>query len=251
MLLSATPPVMLVVAEEQIRRHSPGNALGVCWRQWRAERALARQGIRFRFTDPEEVAAGYVAMTAEEFDAVNARQDWANWRTIPRCLSGNVPDMPLRILDLGCGTGGSTRVLAWYAPPGSHVTGFEMAEPLVAIARRRTYPDRSGGAARVDFVCQGVTEPLRDGQGSVVADGSVDAVNASGIVGHHLGTQKIEPLPTELRRVLRPGGIAMLDVGPTLRERELTRLLGEAGFCKLGHCRSWWFDPTGQVIFRR
>ena len=55
----------------------------------------------------------------------------------------------------------STRVLAFYCPAGSHITGYEFAAPLVDQARRRSYAQSSGGPVRVDFVCQGVTETLR------------------------------------------------------------------------------------------
>ena len=55
----------------------------------------------------------------------------------------------------------------------------------------------------------------------------------------------------ELQRVLRPEGIAMLDVGPRMREPELTGLLTKAGFRMLGHWRSCWLDPNGQVVYRR
>src|SRR5438093_9145319 len=99
---------MLEIPEQEIRRHGPGHALAVCWRQWRAERALARRGIQFRATEPAAVAAAYAAMSDEDFAAINARQDWANWRTIPRGLSGHVLDRALRVLDLGCGSGSST-----------------------------------------------------------------------------------------------------------------------------------------------
>src|SRR3977135_3349735 len=128
---------MLTISEQEIRRNGPGRILMVCWRQWRTERALARRGIAFRATKIDQVVAAYAAMSQTEFDAINGPQDWANWRTIPRALSGHVPARPLRVLDLGCGTGSSTRVLAWYAPVGSHVTGYELAEPLLACARRR------------------------------------------------------------------------------------------------------------------
>src|SRR5438046_7659342 len=143
----------LLIPESEIRRHGPGHALAVCWRQWRAERALAKRGIRFRDTDPARVAAAYAAMSDADFDAINGPQDWANWRTIPRALSGHVPDRPLRVLDLGCGTGGSTRVLAFYCPPGSHITGYEIADPMLVYARRREYRQRDGKPANVDFVC--------------------------------------------------------------------------------------------------
>ena len=242
---------MLVIPESEIRRHGPGRLLATCWRQWRTERALAGRGIYFRDTDPERVAAAYLAMTPVEFDAINGPQDWANWRTIPRALSCHVPDRPLRVLDLGCGSGGSTRVLAFYCPVGSHITGYEFAQPLLSVAKRREYRDRTGSAAQVDFVCQGVTETLQQGDGSPLPDGSVDLVNSSGVIGHHLNAQTIVPLVAELLRVLRPGGTAMLDAGPTLSAKELRAALEPAGFTFLGHYRSWFGDVTGELVFRR
>ncbi len=236
---------MLKITEREIREHGPGRILVVCWRQWRTERALARRGIRFRATAFDQVLAAYAAMTQDEFDAINGKQDWANWRTIPRALSGHVPDRPLRVLDLGCGTGGSTRVLAFYCPLGSRITGYEIAEPMLAFARRREYRQRGGSFAQVDFVCQGVTEKLPE------PDGSVDLLNASGVVGHHLTPATIAPLITELRRVLTPEGVAMLDVGPTMPGGELQRILGAAGFADLGHYCSWFGDRTGEMVFRR
>jgi SAM-dependent methyltransferase len=242
---------LLLIPEREIRQHGPGNALAVCWRQWRGERALARKGVRFRGADLQVIAAAYAAMTDAEFDAINGRQDWANWRTIPRALSGHFPNRPLTVADLGCGTGSSTRVLAFYCPPGSHITGYELVPALVEVARRRPYRHRSGCPAMVDFVCQGVTESLRRPDGTRVPDGGLDLVNASGIVGHHLRADTARPLVAELQRTLRADGIAMLDVGPTLRDAELTRAMTAAGFVRLGRWRSWWFDPTGEVVFRR
>jgi SAM-dependent methyltransferase len=236
---------LLTISEREIRSHGPGRILMVCWRQWRTERALARRGIRFRATAFEQVLAAYAAMSQAEFDAINGPQDWANWRTIPRALSGHVPERPLRVLDLGCGTGGSTRVLAFYCPPGSRVTGYEIAEPMLAFARRREFRQRGGAPASVDFVCQGVTEPLRE------PDRSVDLINAAGVVGHHLTPATIAPLVAEMLRVLTPTGVAMLDIGPTMPGRELQRILTAAGFAYLGHYKSWFGDRTGEMVFHR
>jgi SAM-dependent methyltransferase len=242
---------VLHIDERDVVRHGPGNLLAVCWRQWRTERALARRGLAFRSTDAEQVRAAYAAMTPEEFDAVNGRQAWANWRTIPRSLSGHVPDRPLTVLDLGCGSGESTRVLAFYCPAGSRLIGYELAEPLVEVARRRRYLHRSGAPAEVSFVCQGVTETLRQPGGTPVPDASVDVVNASGVVGHHLNTHTILPLARELVRTLRPGGVALLDVGPTLGDADLSIIMNAAGFERLGYHRSCFLDRTGQVVHRK
>lgn len=240
----------LVITEAEIRRNGPGNVLGVCWRQRRAERRLARRGVCFRTTDPAALEAGYSAMTADEFDAINGRQEWANWRTIARSLSGLVPNRPLRMIDLGCGTGGSTRVLAFYAPAGSRIIGYELARPLVNIARRRDYRHRSGQPAAVAFVCQGVTEPFRAADGGPLPEQSIDVANASGIVGHHLDPRRAGEVAAELRRILVPGGLALLDPGPSLPDDQLSAILHGHGFTRLRHRRSCLLDPYGQTAFR-
>src|SRR5262249_33938986 len=181
----------LTIDEATIRRHGPGHLLRVCWRQWRTERALARRGIHFRITDPAAMRAAYAAMTIDEFDAVNGRQDWANRRTIPPALSAHGPDPPLRVLDLGCGTGSSIQVLVFYCPAGSHVTGYELAAPLVEVARRRSYLHRCSRPALVDFCCQGVTETLLEPDGGTVVAYSVDVVNASGVGGTTLNFRTV------------------------------------------------------------
>lgn len=242
---------MLHIPGRDIRRFGKGNVLGILWRQWRTERRLRKRGIYFRDTDLERVAQAYAAMSEDDFEGVNARQDWADWRTIPRSLSGHVPNQPLRVLDLGCGTGGSTQVLAFYCPPGSHITGYELAEPIAAFARRRRYLRRDGQPAQVDFRCQGVTERFVDADGNDIPDQGVDLVNASGVVGHHLDHQSIGALVDELKRVLKPTGIASLDVGPALGSKELTDAMEKAGFQARGRYRSWFADRMGQIVFRR
>ena len=241
---------MLHIDERDVTRFGPGNLLAVCWRQWLAERSLARTGLRFRTTDADGILAAYAGMSEAEFDAVNGRQAWANWRTIPRSLSGHVPDRPLRVLDLGCGTGSSTSVLAFYCPAGSRITGYELAAPFVEVARRRTYLHRSGAPASVTFCCQGVAETLRGTDGTSLPDRSVDVASASGVVGHHLDALTVRPLAQELKRVLTPGGVALLDIGPTLGDAALSAVMADAGFERLGHRRSCFLDRTGQVIFR-
>lgn len=241
----------LHIPGSEARRYGPGNVFAVCWRQWRAERALARRGVRFRSTDPGQVARAYAAMSGDEFEAVNGPQEWANWRTIPAALSGRLPDRPLKVFDLGCGTGTSTRVLARVCPPGSEIVGYELAGPLLEQAERRAYRHRTGVRVPVRFVCQPVTETWRLPNGAAVPDGSADLVNASGLVGHHLDPRSARPLRDELRRVVRDGGLVLLDDGPTLPRRELVRLMRGAGFEPLDRVRSCWLAPTGQVIFRK
>lgn len=225
--------------------------LTVCWKQWRTERALAARGVLFRTTDPAAVEAAYAAMTDEEFEAINGRQAWANWRTIPAALNGRLPRRPVTAIDLGCGTGPSTRVLASVCPPGSRILGYELAAPLARIASRHTFSGPDGRKQDVQFVAQGVTETLKDPGGQPLADGSVDVANASGVVGHHLTEETVKPLVAELARVLAPHGLALLDVGPTLSAEALARAMAPAGWHPEGRFRSWLLDPNGQVLFSR
>src|SRR5262249_54974709 len=113
------------------------------------------------------------------------------------------------------------------------------------------YVHRGGQPARVDFCIQGITETLRDEANRPLADQSVDLINASGVVGHHLQPDTFRPLAHELQRLLRPQAVAMLEVGPTTGDRELTGILVPLGFQRLGRWRSWALDPTGEVVFRR
>lgn len=226
------------------------NLLSVFWRQRRAERALARRGVRFRSTDPAVVEAAYAAMTADEFEAINGRQDWANWRTIPRALAGRLPDSPWKVIDLGCGTGTSTRVLAAIAPPWSEIVGYELVAAFLTHARRHRFFDRDGREARVRFECQGLGGELRD-DGRALPDGWADVANSSGVLGHHLDAVTAHPLAAELGRVLRSGGIALLDFGPTLTAKELVEVMRPSGFTPLGRYKSVPFARSGQVAFRR
>lgn len=207
------------------------------------------RGISFRTADPEKVRAAYAAMTVEEFDAINGRQAWANWRTIAQALK-NVPSKPLACVDLACGTGMSTSVLAHYCPPGSSIIGYELCQAMIEVAERRSYRHHSGVCAAVEFRCQSITDMWLTPEEEPIPDASVDLVNASGVVGHHLTPETVQPLIAELSRVIVPEtGVAILDVGPKLSKDTLQKQMSLAGFVLLGHYRSSWFD-YGQVAFR-
>ena len=91
---------------------------------------------------------------------------------------------------------------------------------------------------------------LRTSSGLVVVPAAVVVAGAAQEKAVPAAADTVRPLIEEAKRVLVPGGIASLDVGPTLRARELTRLMTEAGFRSLGRYRSCVFDPNGQVVFR-
>jgi SAM-dependent methyltransferase len=188
--------------------------------EWR----LKKQGMNFRADNPNVCSRAYARMSDDEFAAINACQEWANWRIIPRLVTRIQDQGPWSVIDLGCGQGVSTEVLAWYSPANSHILGF-----------RR----------------QQIDQTWQDAQGQPIADGSITLVNASGIIGHHLSSECVQSLVAELSRVLAFDGWALLDVGPHRGRHELSRLMSAAGFSCQRRARSWWLDPCGQLAFRR
>lgn len=218
------------------------------------EQALAEAGtalrsrMSFRSSRNAEAARAYRAMTEEEFEGINARQRWANWRSIPRALEGRLPDRPCAALDLCSGSGSSTEVLAWCLPPGSTILGLEFNPAFAASAARRDYRDARGGPASVRFRAQSVLETFRTPDGAPVPDGTIDVVNSSGALGLHFERDSVETVAEEIARVLRPGGIAAIDscpegVGPDA----MVRIFLARGFTEAGRARSCFLDRFTQL----
>ena len=95
------------------------------------------------------------------------------------------------VLDYGCGHGMAAVVLA---RAGARVTAFDLSPGYVAEARERC---RANGVAAACGVADGEALPF--------ADHSFDAVWGNAVL-HHLDLAKAG---RELRRVLRPGGVAV------------------------------------------
>lgn len=235
------------------RRFGPG-PIGVLAARYAlaAARLEWRQRVRFRQSHNGRACAAYTAMDVDEFAAINARQAWANWRTIPRNLSGRLPGRPVFALDLCCGTGDSTAVLAWYCQAGSHIHGLEYNPAFVATARRRTFVNRHNGQAKVSFFAQSVLAAFCDERGHRLPDGCADLMNASGAIGCHFDHPATRRVAAECRRVLRAGGLALIDSGSEGTDRAaLLRIFTADGFAYLGEARSCPLDRMRQLCFLR
>ncbi len=104
-------------------------------------------------------------------------------------------DSQLRILDFGCGVGNSLPHLARHFPQ-SAITGLDVSERCLAVARQR-FPDigelmQFDGSAALPF-----------------APESFDAVFAA-CVFHHIPAGEHLALFREWRRILKPGGMAVV-----------------------------------------
>lgn len=95
------------------------------------------------------------------------------------------------VLDYGCGHGMAAVVLA---RAGAHVTAFDLSSDYLAEARQRA----EANGVHVTFV-------QADGHALPFADASFDAVWGNAVL-HHLD---LRVAGRELRRVLRPGGVAV------------------------------------------
>ena len=210
------------------------------------------RGIAFRASANDDARRAYARLTLDEFEAINQRQAWANWRTIRRNLAVWGPERAVRAVDLCCGTGRSTEVLAYYLEPGSEVLGVDSEQRFVAAARERRYRNRLGAEAAVTFACQSVLEPLRDACGERVAPASVEVVNSSGAVGCHFDPPAAALLADEVGRVVRPGGLALIDCGPDgTRPGALVAIFEGRGFDAVSKARSCALDRYWQVCFRK
>lgn len=134
--------------------------------------------------------------TAAAYDAQRSRSLFeARWlaRFTASLPSGG------RVLDLGCGTG--EPIARWFIAEGFQVTGFDFAEAMLDIARRR-WPDGDWRQADMRNLDLGET-----------FDGIV-AWNSF----FHLRQIEQRKCIADMARHLSPGGVLMVTVGPKAGE---------------------------------
>ncbi|MEU6998705.1 methyltransferase domain-containing protein [Nonomuraea sp. NPDC046570] len=140
-----------------------------------------------------------------------------------------------RVLDVGCGTGYLTRILAPVVGPAGQVTGVDASPPMIEYARRSAPGNCS--------------YQVGEGQALDLPDAGFDVV-VSSLAVHHIPAAERGAAVREMLRVLRPGGrlliaefrpptnrllahlVAML-TGPAMRHNPrdlLADLLPQAGF---------------------
>lgn len=237
------------VARERLKEGLAGLCLRQAWTEFVVS-LVSR--LRFRERENGRAVRAYCAMTVKQFEGINGRQKWANWRTIPRNLHGRLPGRPCRAVDLCSGIGDSTEVLGYYLPAGSRILGLEYNPEFVRTARSRIYRGAGGEAVKIDFRAQSVLETFRDSAGERLPDASVDLVNCCGAAAVNFNESETDALAAEIFRVLGTGGLAAIDAPANSSGKErMIRIFGRRHFEALGSAQSCFLDRFSQICFRR
>jgi SAM-dependent methyltransferase len=220
-------------------------------RQLTTERNLRKRHLSYRTTQVARVAEAYGSMTEDEFDAINGPQEWQNRHFIPRVIQSLRLTEALIAVDLGCGSGQSSQVLASQLPAGSTLLGYDICDRLLGRAAHRTYRDVAGAPLKAHFMNQSITQPLHSPEGRLLDDESVGLVHASGVVGHHLVEADVRALVAEIVRRLTPKGWVVLDAGPTMPRDRLQEVLAAHGFALRQTLRAVPCASHHVLVFKR
>ncbi len=105
----------------------------------------------------------------------------------------------IRVLDLGCGTGG-TSVALLKEFPLARVTGVDSSQDMLDVASGKVKQT----TWRVDFLCQDIKHPLPQGEGR--GEGGFDAI-LSAFSLHYLNEEEKKEVFGRCLAALKPGGI--------------------------------------------
>jgi len=137
---------------------------------------------------PDPIASAYDDWSAVYDADANATRDLN-----AEVLRAELSDIEQKdVLEIGCGTGLNT---VWIAESARSVVATDFSAGMLAKAKERVRKDN------VRFVQQDIREPWP------VPNASCDLVISTLVLEH---IEKLEPIFTELQRVLRPGGMAYL-----------------------------------------
>lgn len=248
--------MIIVTPEDRRALRLPWSALisnkgGEFWTKFRGQRIKGQGMIG---ASSEAVACGFGGLEGADFDEYNFPQVWVERRQIPGAISGRIPARGAVVLDLGCGPGTSTEILAYFADPSWTIIGYDLTRHLVERARLRAargeFRSRNGCVITPEFECQNVADPLR-GLSGLIRDSSVDFAISCGVVGLYLQRDEAARLAVELARVVKSGGFAAIDTGPANPVSAVRELMSGAGFDEVGVARSFVVEPRPKLVFRR
>lgn len=183
----------------------------------------------------------YYTEFANKYDEVVLRdKDYIAYQKIPQWVVEAMSEASPYILDLGCGTGLSSRA---FFERGWHVTGVDITPKMIEECRRLPFEN---------LICQSLEEPLP------FPDGTFDAAVMLGVMEF---IQDVPRLFHVIARVLRPKALFAVTVPEKLPEdtesvlgivtyeaAEIENLLSGAGFSVLRHEEFQGFVYKDKVV---
>lgn len=165
--------------------------------------------VRSRGAIPEDVRLG--ALPGRRSSRFNTWTNRPSYRQVADLLELEPDD---ELLDIGCGWGG---FLVEHGSRVRYVAGLDRSDEKVRLARERLAERIAGGTAEVVLGDAGAL-PWEDGRFSAVA-----CIDAFQFFPDPVGAL------AEMRRVLRPGGRAVINMGMKFSERAEPRELAASG----------------------
>ncbi|WP_042500315.1 class I SAM-dependent methyltransferase [Thermaerobacter marianensis] len=161
----------------------------------------ARSPVPSRGADKASYIRELFDTIAPGYDRMNLLMTLGQWRYWQWRLARRLEELPLegaRALDVACGTGEITAMLARRVGSSGHVTGLDFSPGMLAVARRRL--EGSGLSDRVDLVQGDALDlPFPPGQFDLVTMGFALRNVAD-----------LDRALQEMARVTRPGGRVLI-----------------------------------------
>lgn len=136
--------------------------------------------------------------SAQYYDLIYAEKDYdAETKVLDRLIKRYFPKQPIKLLDLGCGTG---EHLVRFARKGYRVTGIDQSASMLAIARKKL--DAANASALL--VKQNIVNFSLSTRFAV-------AVSLFHVMSYLRTNEEIQACFKQVRAHLRPGGIFIFD----------------------------------------
>ena len=101
-----------------------------------------------------------------------------------------------------------------------------------------------------EFVVQDAVQPFARQDKSLIKENSIDYVNTSGIVGHHLTKEAFTNMAKNISKVSKKGGFAAIDEGPSLNNEVIIPIMKKLGWKFIRPVRILPWKKSGQLLFR-
>ena len=115
-----------------------------------------------------------------------------------------------RVLDVGCGTGGTTIAAARQLGPKGTAVGIDVSQPMIALAKQRAELE----SVPSHFLCADAQTHAFDDKGFDLIEVSAEQAFGLGVNGISLGDERVisDTGATELNEALRARGITVVEL---------------------------------------